>query len=81
MARAAEVLRMLLPEGGYVLVGEEFEGLEFTNCEPITKAQFKAGFDKYDAWKAQQDLAKATEKQAILDRLNITAQEAALLLS
>jgi hypothetical protein len=81
MARAAEVLRMLLPDGGYVLVGEDFEGLEFTDCKPITKSEFEAGFDKYDAWKAEQDLARATEKQELLDRLGITADEAKLLLS
>lgn len=81
MARAAEVIRMLLPEGGYVLVGDDFEGLQFTDCKPITKAQFEAGFAKYDSWKLEQDAAKAAEKQAILDRLNITAEEASLLLS
>ena len=81
MARAAEVLRMLLPDGGYVLKGEDFEGLEFTDAKPITKAEFEAGFAKYDAWKAQQDAIKETEKQAILNRLNITAEEARLILS
>jgi hypothetical protein len=81
MARAAEVIRMLLPDGGYVLVGDDFEGLQFTDCKPITKAQFEAGFAKYDAWKLEQDAAKAAEKQAILNRLNITAEEALLLLS
>ena len=81
MARAAEVLRMLLPDGGYVLVGEDFEGLEFTDAKPITKAEFEAGFAKYDAWKAEQDLAKANEKQALLNRLGITPDEAQLLLS
>ena len=72
---------MLLPDGGYVLVGDDFEGLQFTDCKPITKAQFEAGFAKYDAWKLEQDAAKAAEKQAILNRLNITAEEALLLLS
>ena len=81
MARAAEVLRMLLPEGGYVLVGEDYDGLEFTNCQPITKAEFEAGFAQYDAWQAEQNLAKAAEKAALLARLGITEDEAKLLLS
>ena len=81
MARAAEVLRMLLPNGGYVLVGENYEGLEFTNCEPITKQQFEDGFAAYDAWKAQRDADAAASKSALLDRLGITADEAKLLLS
>lgn len=81
MATAAEVLRMLIPNGGYVLVGDNFEGLEFTECEPITKSEFEAGFAKYDAWKAEQDSAREAEKQTILNRLGITAEEAALLLT
>lgn len=81
MATAAEVLRMLLPDGGYVLVGEDFEGLEFIDAKPITKAEFEAGFAKYDAWKAEQDSAREDEKQALLNRLGITADEAQLLLS
>ena len=81
MAKCYEVLAMLIPNGGYVQVGEDYEGIQFLECEPITKAQYEAGFAEYDAWKAQQDAAKATEKAAILDRLGITAEEAKLLLS
>lgn len=53
----------------------------FLECEPITKAQFEAGFAKYDAYKAQQDAQQAATKAALLDRLGITADEAKLLLS
>jgi hypothetical protein len=80
MATSAEVLSMLIPDGGWVITGHEFEGIEFLECDPITKAQFEAGFAQYDAWKAEQDLAKASEKAAILDRLGITDDEAKLLL-
>ena len=81
MAKGSEVLQMLIPNGGYVITGNDYEGIEFLECEPITKAQYEAGFAQYDAWKAGQDLAKATQRQAILDRLGLTSEEARLLLS
>ncbi len=81
MAKSYEVLSMLIPDGGYVQYGEEYEGIEFLECEPITKAQFEAGFAQYDIWKAEQDAAKAAQKAALLDRLGITEDEAKLLLA
>jgi hypothetical protein len=81
MAKCYQVLSMLIPNGGYVQVGEDYEGIQFLECEPITKAEYEAGFAQYDAWKAQQDAAKAAAKTALLDRLGITADEAKLLLS
>ena len=81
MYKAGDVLSFLLPEGGWVLRGEEYEAIEFIECEPITKEQFEAGFAQYDAWKAEQEATKAAKKAALLDRLGITAEEAKLLLS
>lgn len=81
MATSAEVLSMLLPNGGWVLTGQEFEGIEFIEAEPITKAQFEAGFAQYDAWKADQETTKAANKTALLAKLGITEAEAKLLLS
>ena len=81
MAESREVLNMLIPNGGYVAVGEDYEGIRFIECEPITKKQWQDGFAKYDAWKAEQDAAKANAKSALLDRLGITEDEAKLLLS
>jgi hypothetical protein len=80
MAKAYEILEMLLPDGGWIVNGNNFEGIEFINCEPITKKQFEDGFAKYDAWLIEQAEAKATERQVILDRLGLTAEEAQLLL-
>ena len=81
MAKCYQVLAMLIPGGGYIQVGEDYEGIQFLECEPITKAEYEAGFAQYDAWKAEQDATKAAEKAALLDRLGITADEARLLLS
>jgi len=81
MTTGADVLEMLLPNGGWIITGNDYEGIEFLECEPITKKQFQDGFGQYDAWKSSQDAAKATAKAALLDRLGITAEEAVLLLS
>jgi hypothetical protein len=81
MATNVEVLQMLIPNGGWYMVGDTYEGIEFLECEPITKKQFTDGFAQYDAWKLEQETQRATARQAILDRLGLTAEEASLLLS
>ena len=69
MAESREVLNMLIPNGGYVAVGEEYEGIQFLECEPITKKQWQDGFAKVDAWKAEQNAAKVAAKQTAQDKL------------
>jgi hypothetical protein len=80
MARGYEVMQMLRPNGGWIMNGEDYEGITFLECEPISKADFEAGFAQYNAWKAEQDAVKAAQKQALLNRLGITEDEAKLLL-
>jgi hypothetical protein len=78
MAKAHQVLEMLLPNGGWVIYGDTYEGTQFLECEPITKKEFEAGFVKYDAWKVQQDNAKAEAKasaQAKLAALGLTIED------
>ena len=81
MSKSYEVLEMLIPNGGWYSSVNDYEGIEFLECEPITKAQFTAGFAQYDAWKAEQDAKAAANKAALLAKLGITADEAKLLLS
>jgi len=64
MAKGYEVLRMLIPNGGYVIKGDDYEGITFIEATPITKEEFEAGFAQYDAWKAEQDEAQAAKKAA-----------------
>lgn len=75
MSKGSDVLAMLLPNGGWIMTGDTYEGIEFLECEPITKKQFTDGFAKYDAWKAEQDAAKAQAKAALLERLGLTQEE------
>lgn len=81
MAKIYEVLEMLIPQGGWLTTGDAFDDIQFIDCEPITKKQLTDGFAKYDAWKAEQDAAKAQAKSDLLNRLGITEDEAKLLLS
>jgi hypothetical protein len=62
MAKTNEVLQMLIPTGGWIQVGDTYEGIEFLECKPITKKQYTDGFAKYDAWKAEQDAINVTAK-------------------
>ena len=75
MATSVNVLEMLLPNGGWYISGNDYEGIQFLECEPITKKQFTDGFAKYDAWKAEQDAAKTQAKAALLERLGLTQEE------
>jgi hypothetical protein len=76
MAKTGEVLSMLCPNVEYIAYGDDFANIEWLGKEsPITKKQFEDGFAKYDAWKAEQDQIKLSEKENILDKLGLTADE------
>jgi hypothetical protein len=76
MASGGDVLFMLCPNAPAVIYGDDYDNINWFDNEPaITKKQFEDGFNKYDAWKAKQDLDKAAERQAILDRIGLTADE------
>ena len=81
MAQGYEVLNMLIPQGGWSIEGDDFEGITFHTCDPVTKKEFEAGFAKVDAWKAKVAEDNAVAKAALLARLGITEDEAKLLLS
>ena len=78
MATGRQVLSILLPDGGWIIYGDDYEGIQFIDCEPITKAEFEAGFDQYDAWKVEQDAARTATKaaaQAKLAALGFTVED------
>ncbi len=73
-----QVLDFLLPDGGWIIVGNDYEGITFVNCDPISKAQFEAGFTQYEAWKAEQDAQAVAAKetaQAKLAALGLTTDD------
>ena len=81
MAKGSDVLQMLRPNGGWVVYGDDFNSIIYDEgVTPLTKKEFTDGFAAFDAWDAQQKANKEAEKAALLARLGITAEEAALLL-
>jgi len=82
MAKAHEVLEMLCSGKEWTLIGDNYEDIDWHGKNaPITKKQYEDGFAQFDTFKAEQEAAKVTAKAALLQRLGITAEEAALLLS
>ncbi len=78
MATGIQVLSMMIPQGGWIITGDSYEGIQFLECEPISKEEFEAGFAQYDAWKAEQDAAKAQAKasaEAKLQAIGLTADD------
>ena len=79
MAKGYEVLTMLRPDGGWVIVEDDFDSIRWDEgVEPLTKIQYQTGFAQYDAWKAEQDAAKAADKaaaQAKLAALGLTTDD------
>jgi len=80
MAKGYEVLEMLLPNGGWAITGDDYEGIQFFEATPITEKEFNDGFAKLDKFKESQALEKANLRALILERLGITEDEAKLLL-
>jgi hypothetical protein len=84
MTTGAQVLSFLIPNGGWVISGDDYEGIEFIEAKPITKKEFEDGFEAYEAAKAEEATnaaLKAEAKAGLLARLGITAEEAEFLLS
>ena len=82
MAKGGEVLEMLIPSGGWVISGDDFDSIRYDDgVKSITKKQFQDGFADVDAWKAKEEAARATRKAEILTRLGITDEEAKIVLA
>jgi hypothetical protein len=82
MAKGGEVLEMLIPSGGWVISGDDFDSIRYDDgVKPITKKQFQDAFAEVDAWKAKEEAARATRKTEILTRLGITDEEAKIVLA
>jgi hypothetical protein len=78
MATGGEVLSMLCPTTEWVITGDDYDSIQWIKGQPITKAQFDAGFAQYDAWKAEQDAQIAADKASAtskLEALGLTADD------
>ena len=72
-------IKHIRPNAEFVLKGDELEWLDTEQTEP-TKKEIENGLIAYKAaLKAELD-AKAAQRQEILDRIGLTADEAKLIL-
>jgi hypothetical protein len=81
MATARDVLTMLIPNGGWIVTGNDYKGIQFIACDPISEKEFLDGFAAADKWLKDQEKKQIADKAALLAKLGITADEAALLLA
>jgi len=72
-------IQFIRPEADFTLRGESIEWSDKTQTQP-TNAEIEAGLIAYKADQEAKAEAMATAKAALLDRIGITADEAALLL-
>jgi hypothetical protein len=82
MATTTNVLQYLRPNGGWVITNNDFDTIVYDEgVEPITKKEHNEALKIVDKIKADKELANASAKSALLEKLGITAEEAKLLLS
>jgi len=83
MTTSSEVLNYLCPGVEWAMTNDDFDTVIWINRSeaPITKSEFEAGFAKYESFRQAEIEAKEAARQALLDKLGITAEEAQLLLS
>jgi hypothetical protein len=79
MATGIDVLTMLCPAGGWIIVGDSFDGVTWVDDRPrCTKEEFEAGFEQFDNWKIEQE-AKATSAKTTAEEklaaLGLTADD------
>ena len=79
MATGGDVLEMLCPAGGWIIVEDDFDSITWVDDRPrCTKQQFTAGFALYDAMKSEQKAKAASDKtkaQEKLAALGLTADD------
>jgi hypothetical protein len=78
--RVEEVMAFLRPNGWAVWDNDLTTAQYFDGVEPITLEEYEQGEKDYIVWKAEQEAAATAKRQALLDKLGITEEEARLLL-
>ena len=73
-----DVLELLIPNGGWIISGDSYEGITFVSCDPITEKQFNDGFEKVAKFRAEAEANAAAAKaaaEAKLAALGLTADD------
>lgn len=74
----ADVMDLLRPNGGWMMIGDEYEGIQFIDCEPVTKSEFDKALADYPqliAEKRAKEVAAKDAAQAKLETLGLTADD------
>jgi hypothetical protein len=81
MSKSSDVLEHLIPTGGWSIIGDDFDSITYDDgVKPVTKKQFDDAYKIIDSIKENQVKAKEAQRQAIADRLGLTADELKVLL-
>ena len=79
IATGSRVLEMLLPDGGWIIVGDDYENITWVDDRPrCSKEEFLAGFAQYEEMKKQEKaeaVAKKAAAEAKLAALGLTADD------
>lgn len=79
--KAVKALELLKPDGGWVIYGDDFDSIVYDEgVSPLTKKQFDDAVKTIEKNELAQAEAKAAQKQAIAERLGLTADELQVLL-
>jgi len=78
-----KAIRKLKPNSEFSYTNDDYSTIKWDvlDGKAPTQKEIDAAIEEVKADEAQAEATKATQRQAILDRLGITAEEAVLLLS
>jgi hypothetical protein len=77
----AQVIEILVPNAKFVLIGDSLDGLEWLDERPFpSESEFNATLKKLPALIKAEEQAKNATRQAILDRIGLTADELKLII-
>jgi hypothetical protein len=80
--KGVDVLRILCPEGGWVVTESDYDSIVWTDERPrCTKKEFENKLKELQDSVAENELNRQQAKNALLEKLGITEDEARLLLS
>ena len=82
MAKVSEVIQTLRPNAGFVVYDNDLSTVIYDEgVKPVSKKEYDEGLANFDSVQAEKESIKIAAKTALLNKLGITAEEAALLLS
>ena len=80
MITGADILRFLRPDGGWTIYGDDFDSIIYdAGVTPVSQKEFEDAKNKVEQWKIEQVATLKAKREALLEKLGITEDEAQLL--